>query len=95
VVKFGARCSRALAVTGAQRSAELADVPSMANRIALGGHRACGAAYSAGGTPAPVVKKLERRGGGARQIADPDGERSCGCYGGDAGRLSPRMNSAP
>jgi tripartite-type tricarboxylate transporter receptor subunit TctC len=62
---------RALAVTGSVRSAELPDVPSMAEVGLPGVNTSLWSGFFApAGTPAPVLKKLEEA--LRRAIADPD-----------------------
>src|SRR5947208_956002 len=62
---------RALAVTGAQRSAELADVPSMAEAgLPEVNTSLWSGIFVPAATPAPIVKKLEAS--LRRVIADPD-----------------------
>jgi len=65
---------RALAVTGSVRSAELPDVPSMAE-VGLPGvnTRLWSGFFAPAGTPAPILKKLEDA--LRRAIADPDVNR--------------------
>jgi tripartite-type tricarboxylate transporter receptor subunit TctC len=62
---------RALAVTGSVRSAELPDVPSMAEVGLPGVNTSLWSGFFApAGTPAPILKKLEDA--LRRAIADPD-----------------------
>ena len=76
---------RALAVTGAERSPELPDVPSMAEAgyPEVDTHLWSGLFVPAG-TPAPIVAKLTRELG--RALADAAVQEGLTQNGGDAGR---------